>query len=227
MSRAVAVMKMHLVDRLTLVVLPLGILASSFVINLVIWLPIEPDGRRTGGAASTFVFVLAAAVFAVVRGLPFALGMGASRRSFAIGTALTGGVLAVGFATLYVMLAGLESLTHGWWLHGVFFDFAWFDRSAWPARWLMLVAAFSASWLLGTALAAVWPRWGMPALVVGGPALIVVGGGLAALTTWRAWWDGVGSWFAGLTPLTSTLWLVVACLALAAATWGSLRRTTA
>jgi hypothetical protein len=226
MNRATAVMKMHLVDRLTLVVLPLGILAASFVINLVIWLPLPQDGRQTGGAVSIFVFVLAAAMFAVVRGLPFALGMGASRRSFAIGTALTGGVLAVGFGTLYVLLGGLESLTNGWGLHGTFFDFSWFHRSVWPARWAMLVVSFLASWLLGTALAALWPRWGMVALVLGGPAVIVVGGGGFALITWQKWWDSVGSWFSGLTPVTSTGWLVLASAALATMTWASLRRVS-
>jgi hypothetical protein len=227
MNRAVAVMKMHLVDRLTLIVLPLGILASAFVINILVWLPLGTDDRKTGGALSVFVFVLAAALFAVVRGLPFALGMGATRRSFAIGTALTGGVLALGFGTLYVLLAGLENLTNGWGLHGVFFDYAFLGRSVWPARWLMLVVAFLASWLLGTALASLWPRWGMPAIAVGGPVVILVSGGAFALLTWQHWWDSIGSWFSGLTPLTSSGWLVLASAALAGITWASLRRVRA
>jgi hypothetical protein len=220
-------MKMHLTDRLTLVVLPLGILAAAFAINVLVWLPLPEDSRRTGGAGSVFVFVLAAAMFAVVRGLPFALGMGSTRRSFAIGTAMTGGVLALGFGTLYLLLAGVEDLTDGWGLHGTFFDFAWFGRSIWPDRWTMLVLSFLASWLLGTAIAALWPRWGMVALVIGGPVVILLGGGAAALITWRQWWDSVGSWFSGLTPLTATGWLLLLSLALAAATWGSLRRVAA
>jgi hypothetical protein len=227
MKRSVAVMKMHLTDRITLVALPLGILAAAFAVNVVIWLPLPEDGRRTGGAASVLVFVLAAAMFAVVRGLPFALGMGATRRAFAVGTVLTGAVLALGFGTLYLLLSGLEELTDGWGLHGTFFDFAWFGRSAVPARWAVLVLAFLASWLLGAAVSALWPRWGVVALVIGGPATILVGGGGFALVTWRGWWDAVGGWFAGLTPLTSSGWLLLLSAALAAATWGSLRRVSA
>lgn len=226
MNHAVAVMKMHLVDRLTLIALPLGILLSSFLINLVIWLPLSPDGRRTGGAASVFVFVLAAAVFAVVRGLPFALGMGASRRAFALGTTMTGAVLSLGFGTLYLVLGEVERASGGWGLGGAFFDFAWLERSSWPARWLLLVVAFLVAWLVGTALAALWPRWGMYALVVGGPLVVVLAGGAVALLTWQHWWDPVGAWLGGLTPLTSSGWLVLLGAASAAATWASLRRTS-
>ncbi|MCW2787391.1 MAG: hypothetical protein JWP74_3908 [Marmoricola sp.] len=227
MNRAVAVMKMHLVDRLTLVVLPLGILASSFAINVLIWLPMDADGRRTGGSVSTFIFVLAAGMFAVIRGLPFALGMGATRRSFAVGTAMTGAVLSAAYGTLYLVLQGVESLTNGWGLHGVFFDWAWFDRSVWPARWLVVVAAFFGSWVLGTAIAALWSRWGTPALVIGGPGLVLLGGGAVAVLTWQHWWHQVGSWFSSQTPMTSTGWLVVGSAALAVATWASLRRVSA
>ncbi|HET6152463.1 MAG TPA: hypothetical protein VFE15_05870 [Marmoricola sp.] len=227
MNRATAVMKMHLVDRLTLVVLPLGILAASFTVNVLVWLPLAKDGRHTGGALAVPAFVLAAAIFAVVRGLPFALGMGVTRRSFVLGTLMTGAVLAVGFGTLYVLLGGLENLTGGWWLHGTFFDYSFFHRSIWPARWLMLVVGFFASWLLGTAVASLYPRWGMVALVIAGPAVVLAGGGAIALLTWQHWWHSVGSWFSGLTPVTSSGWLVLASAVLAAATWGSLRRVSA
>jgi hypothetical protein len=224
MNRATAVMKMHLTDQLTLLVLPLGILASAFAVNVLVWLPLPEDGRQTGGALALPVFVLAAAMFAVVRGLPFALGMGVTRRAFVLGTLMTGAVLALGFGTLYLLLTGVEHLTDGWWLNGTFFDYGFFSRSAWPARWLMLVIAFLAAWLLGSATAALWPRWGMLALAVGGPAAILLGGGAVTVITWQHWWDSVGSWFSGLTPATSSGWLLLASLALAAATWASLRR---
>jgi hypothetical protein len=227
MNRAVAVMRMHLVDQLTLVVMPLGILASAYVVNVLVWLPLDSENRKTGGALALPIFVLAAAMFAVVRGLPFALGMGATRRSFAIGTLMTGGVLAAGFGTLYLVLGRIEDATGGWGLNGTFFDFSFFNRSAWPLTWLMLVVTFLAAWLVGAALASVWPRWGMVALAVGGPALIILGGGVAALVTWQGWWSSVWSWLDGLTPVTSAGWLAALCLACAAATWGALRRVSA
>ncbi len=73
MNRAVAVARMHLVDRMTLFVMPLGILAAAFVANLLIWLAVPEDSRTTGALMSIYCFVLAAAVLAVLKGLPFAL----------------------------------------------------------------------------------------------------------------------------------------------------------
>jgi hypothetical protein len=227
MDRAIAVMRMHLVDHLTLFVLPLGILASSFAINIVIWSMVPADGRTTGGAASLYVFVLIAGMFQVLRGLPFALGMGASRRAFALGTAMTGLVIAVAFGTLYLVLRELEIATGGWWLSGSFFDFAWFDRSAWPVMWLLFVVSIAATFALGAWISGIWARFGTPAMVVGGPAAILLLGGAAVLVTWREWWSEVGHWFAGLTPLTATGWLALLAVVLTAATWGTLRRVRA
>jgi hypothetical protein len=226
MNRAVAVMKMHLVDQLTLVVMPLGILASAYLVNVLVWLPLAEDNRKTGGALALPIFVLAAAMFAVVRGLPFALGMGTTRRAFALGTLMTGGVLAAGFGTLYLVLGQIEDATGGWGLNGTFFDYGFFNRSPWPLTWLMLVVTFLAMWVLGAVLASVWPRWGMVALAVGGPLVVVVAGGLVALTTWRGWWGSIWSWFGDLTPWSSTGWLLLACAVCAAATWGALRRVS-
>lgn len=226
-DRAVAVMKMHLVDRVTLFVMPLAIVASSFVINLLVWSLVPTDGRSTGGAASLHAFVLVAAMFAVTRGLPFALGMGASRRAFMLGTATTGVVIAVIMGTLYLVLQQVERATDGWWLHGHFFDFPWLADSNPVLRWLLLVVSVAVTWALGTLLSAIWARWGTPGLVVGGPLAILVVGGAVVLVSWQGWWHVVGGWFADLTPATTTAWSTALTLALMAATWVTLRRVRA
>lgn len=212
-SRSVAVMRMHLVDRLTLVVMPTAILASVLVINWVVWTFVPRDGRNTGGAGSLWAFVLAAAVFAVIRGLPFALGMGASRRAFVLGTALTGLALAVGYGTLMLVLQLIERATDGWGLGGRFVWFAFFGRDAWPVDWLLLIVSVFAAFAVGELIASVWSRWSMMGLVVGGPLAILVLGGGAILLAWQHAWGDVLSWFGDLTP-----WSVTGlCAALAAA----------
>ena len=120
--RAIAVMRMHLTDQVTLLLMPLGVLASAFALNIVIWRFVPPDGRQTGGAVSIYSFVAAAALYAVVRGLPFALGMGSSRRAFTYGTLLTGGtgylvgtvlgVIVLGLIQTYISFQGTLS---SWW----------------------------------------------------------------------------------------------------------------
>lgn len=227
LNRSIAVMRMHLVDRVTLFVLPLAIVASSFFINAVIWTLVPVDGRSTGGAASLHVFVLIAAQFAVSRGLPFAMGMGSTRRAFALGTGLTGLVLAGIMGTIYLALQAAERATGGWWLQGNFFHFPWFDQASWPVIWLLFVVSIAAAFALGAWISGAYARWGMPALVVGGPLAVLLGGGAVALVTWRDWWGEVGSWFAAQTPLSTTGWCALLTLALAAATWSTLRRVRA
>jgi hypothetical protein len=227
MNRAVAVMRMHLVDRVTLFVMPLTILAAAFAINLALWQVVPADGRSTGGGASVYFFVLVAAMLAVVRGLPFALGMGSSRRAFTIGTGLVGLVIAVAFGTLYLVLQAVEQVSDGWGMRGRFFDFPWFDGSSWAIRWLLFVVSFATTFLLGAWVSATWARWGTLALVVGAPLLILLGGGGAVLVSWQRWWGDVWSWFGDLTPLTLTGWATLLAVVLGAATWATLRRVRA
>lgn len=223
LNRAVAVMRMHLVDRVTLFVLPLAIVASSFAINIVIWTLVPADGRTTGGAGALYVFVMIAAMFAVARGLPFALGMGSSRRAFTLGTGLTGLVIAGVMGTIYLVLRALEQATDGWWLQGSFFDFPWFHQSSWGVVWLLFVVSIAATFALGAWLSGIYARWGVPGLVVAGPLGILLCGGAAILVTWRGWWGDLGSWFVDQTPLTTIGWCALLVLALSVATWGTLR----
>lgn len=227
LNRALAVMRMHLVDRVTLFVLPLAIVAASFLINIVIWSFVPEDGRSTGGAASLYVFVGIAAMFAVTRGLPFALGMGASRRAFALGTGMTGLVIAAVMGTIYLVLRTLERASDGWWMKGRFFDFPWFHQSSWAVVWLLFVVSIAATFALGALISGVYARWGTAGLVVGSPLTVLLAGGVAVLVTWRGWWGDLGAWFAGQTPLTTIGWCALLAMALTAATWGTLRRVRA
>jgi hypothetical protein len=227
MSRALAVAHMHLVDRLTLFVMPFAICAAAFAVNLVVWQFVPVDGRSTGGGASLHVFVLAAAALAVVRGLPFALGMGASRRAFVVGTGLTGLVLAALMGTVWAILRQVEELTNGWGRHGHFFDFAWMHRSSWGVVWLMLMVSIGACFALGAAVASIWSRFGTPGLVIGAPLAVLVLGGLSGLVSVQHWWSNVWSWFGDQTPLSATGWLALAVVVLTASSWATLRRVSA
>jgi len=223
MSRALAVTRMHLVDGLTLFALPTGILASAFAINLAIWTVVAEDGRQTGGIASIYCFVAAAAALAVVRGLPFSMGLGSSRKAFSLGTLITGAILGLVFGTLCLVLQVIEHASDGWGLHGHFFWFSWFGTD-WALDWLLFVVSLIAVFALGALLGALVGRFQMMTVIVGGPATILVGGGLAVLITWKHWWDDIFGWFGDLTPATATLWCAVLAVACVAGSWAVLRR---
>jgi len=60
MKTLVNVARYHLVDRLAFVALPWGIMAFSFLVNIVVSLsaPTGPHGIHTGGLATIYVFLL-------------------------------------------------------------------------------------------------------------------------------------------------------------------------
>jgi hypothetical protein len=72
MNTLVNVARYHLVDRLTDVALPWGIMAFSFLVNLVIAtvLP-SPQGDYTGGLVTIYAFLLICGALSMTRSLPF------------------------------------------------------------------------------------------------------------------------------------------------------------
>ena len=223
-QRSLAIMRMHFADRLTLIFLPASILASIFVINLIVWIWVPVEGRNSGGGGSVWVFLLAVAALAVTRALPFALGMGASRRSFLIGTLLTGAVLSVGWTAVLFTLQCIERATDGWGRHGNFFWFDWFGRSSWGGAILFGLTSLAASFVVGALLGACWVRWNRWFLIVGGPAVILVGGALLVLITAQGWWHHVGHWLSSLTPLSTAGWCALLAVVAAALLHPVLRR---
>ncbi|MGH3472554.1 MAG: hypothetical protein ACRDPG_10995 [Nocardioidaceae bacterium] len=224
MSRILAVTRMHLTDRLTLFTLPPAILASSFLVNMLIFAKEPVDSRTTGGAAAIYCVVFVAAVMCTARGVTFALSMGASRRAFALGTGLVGALLAVTFGIFMLVLNRIEMATGGWWLHGQFFAPLWFAHNDLAAIWLILTLPFLATFLLGAWVSTIWLRWKTVGMLVGGVVAVLVLGGLAVLATWLDAWASVGHWFAHLTPLSASGWVALLCLPLAGASYLVLRR---
>lgn len=226
MNRVAAVTRMHLTDRLTIFGLPPAVLAASFLVNMLIFAAEPADSRHSGGVAAIFVVVLIAAVMSTARGMSFALSMGASRRSFALGTGLVGALLAVAFGLLVFVLNRIEDATGGWNMNAHFFHFAWLDAHNPATVWLLATLLLLAMFLLGAWMATIWLRWHQVGLLVGCVGAVLVLGGGAVLVTWLHGWDSVGNWFAALTPLTATGWIAVACVPLAAASYLTLRRVT-
>jgi hypothetical protein len=161
---------------------------------------------------------------AVARALPFALGMGSSRRAFLLGTLLTGVVLSLGWSLALFVLQRTEKATGGWGKHGHFFWFGWFAGTSWPVVILFAITSLTASFVLGALIGACWVRWNRLFLLVAGPLLVLVSGGLAILVSAQHWWASVGHWFQDQTPLSTAGWCALLAVVLAAALHPVLRR---
>lgn len=226
MNRILAVTRMHLTDRITLFGVIPAILSASFLINMLIFTTEPVHARTTGGVAALFIWMLIVAAMSTARGMGFALSMGASRRAFALGTGLTGALLAVGYGVLLLILNRVEAATGGWWLHGHFFTFGWLTRHSFAATWLLATLLLLAMFLLGGLMSTVWLRWRQIGALVGGVACFLVFGGLILLVNWQHEWAAVARWFAALTPLAAAGWTALTCAVLIAASYPMLRRVT-
>lgn len=225
MSRALAVTRMHFVDRRTLFGAPAGILATIVAINAVVWMFVARGGRETGGAVSVYCFVLAIALLSVVRGLPFVLGMGVSRRAFALGTLWAAGLLALVFGAAMTALSMIERATDGWGAGGHLFYFSWMDSSGPLGWWLVLTMPFVTVFAMGSAAGSIYLRWRMPGMFVTALATILLGGGVAILVTSQHAWGSLADWIVGRTPFEVVGLALAAVVVFGAVAWEALRKT--
>src|SRR5215831_13747633 len=116
MKTLVNVARYHLVDRVTYVALPWGVMAFSFLVNLVIALlvPSDAHGYYTGGLVTIYAFLLVAGALSMARSLPFGLMLGISRRTYYAGTALLIAMLGISYGLALAALQVIERASGGW-----------------------------------------------------------------------------------------------------------------
>jgi hypothetical protein len=154
---------------------------------------------------------------------PFALGLGATRRTFVLATALVAAVQAAVQATVLTLLVQLELLTGGWGLSvrltpGALRGFSVLEQ------WAVLAAAVLLAAQVFVFGCAVFKRWGWPAVwVIGGsylvlfPVIVIAGSSLVR--------SGVALPDVSSSPVLAGGPLALAVV-LGLAGWAALRRAT-
>ena len=227
MKTLVNVARYHLVDRLTYWALPWGILALSFLINLVIsaQLP-SPQGDYTGGLFTIYAYLLVGGALTMTRSLPFGLMLGASRRGFYLGTALLIVALSVVWGLALTVLQAAERATGGWGTGLHFFRVPWIMDGPWYVTWLTSFVLLVLFFWYGMWYGLVYRRWNVIGLVafIAAQMLVVLAGIVAVSTTSN--WAAVGHFFATIT--TPALIGVLAALTVALGFGGlaTIRRVT-
>ncbi len=181
MNTLVKVARYHLVDRLIFVAMPWGIMAFSFLVNVVVagTVPTGPHGLYTGGLATIYVFLLLCGALIMTRSLPFGLMLGISRRSYYLGTALLVLTLGVVYGLALTLLQAVERATGGWGLSLHFFRIPWILDGPWYETWLTSFVLLVAFFLYGMWYGLVFRRWNVAGLVAFVAAQILV-----ALGSW-------------------------------------------
>src|SRR5262249_52437448 len=190
-------------DRVTYLALPLGIMAFSFLVNLVIaaGLP-SPQGDYTGGLVTIYVFLLVCGALSMTRSLPFGLMLGISRRTYYLGTALLIVALGVVYGLGLTVLQAVERATGGWGTGLHFFRVAWIMDGPWYQTWLTSFVLLVLFFWYGMWYGLVYRRWNVVGLVafIAAQVLVVLAVVVAVSTTGN--WADVGHFFTPLTALS-------------------------
>ena len=229
MKTLVNVARYHLVDRVTLIALPWGILAFSFLVNLVI-AALAPASRThgyyTGGLATIYVFLLAAGALSMTRSLPFALMLGVSRRGYYLGTALLIVMLGAVYGLALTALQAVERATGGWGLTVHFFRVPWIMDGPWYLTWLTSFVLLVLCFLYGMWYGLVFRRWALPGLAAFVAAQVLVALAAVVAVSLTDNWTAVGHFFTTLTAPALTGVLAALTLALGLGGFTTMRRVT-
>ncbi len=236
-GRILNVVRLHLGNPYTTIVLPWIILGIILAINLAIWLliAIATHGKDalnsqvgfsySGSSFYIAVYMMIVAVQAVSITFPFALSYGATRRDYWLGTSLTFVLLSAMYAIGFTILGVIERATNGWGLGGRMFTPIYFGDEWWQ-RLLICFFGLLFFFFVGSSLAAVWVRWKVTGMVVFFTALaVLLLGGISALTltaSWIAFWAAL----AAAGPLGIASWLLVPAVIGAVVGYFILRRAT-
>ncbi|HZC62273.1 MAG TPA: hypothetical protein VE464_11610 [Streptosporangiaceae bacterium] len=228
MNTLVNVGRYHLVDRITWLALPWGIMAFSFLINIGVALavPTVPQGIYTGGLVSLYIFMLICGSLSMTRSLPFGLMMGISRRTYYAGTALLVLTLGVVYGLGLTLLQLIERATNGWGLNLHYFRIPWILNGPWYETWLTSFVLLVAFVLYGMWYGLVFRRWSVPGLVAFIAAQILVALLAVVAVSATGSWSGVGHFFTTVTALAVTGVLALVALAMGFGGLTTLRQVT-
>ncbi|RDV45615.1 hypothetical protein DOE76_07235 [Leifsonia sp. ku-ls] len=237
-ARIWRVVRLNVVNKWTVIWLPVMIMFFIGVVNWLIWWIIwsatnpadradAMDGTQwTGAAFYIFVYMMVVAIQVVSSTFPFALGYSVTRRDFALGSGLTFLLLSAGYAIGFTVLAAVEEWTNGWWLGGHLFTSVYFADETFAGRLFMVFTAMLFFFAVGAFSASLFMRWRMNGILVAGATLALLLVGAIALITYTQSWPAVGEWFVVNGPIGVTAWLLLPTVLAAVAGYAVLGRAT-
>jgi hypothetical protein len=221
------VVRLQLINTQSLVWVPLIVLAGAVVISLIIIGLIPGDDVKVVGAANAPLwYFVALGVQSMTLAFPFSQAMSVTRREFFSGTLVLGAIASAMMASIFLILAGIEALTDGFWMNGRIAYLPYLFESGWVVAWLSYFTATLFLFVIGFWMATIWKRFGTLAVVSIGVGLGLVITIAIFLITKMEWWVPVITWFGDIGVIGVTLGGLVLTAALALGSYATLRRAT-
>ncbi|MCD2441204.1 hypothetical protein LQ757_02830 [Agromyces sp. SYSU K20354] len=202
------VVRLHAVTPSVFFGIPWVILGGAWVVSMVVGIIITGasadvakmgEGMRYSWAVlSPQWYLVVVGVQAIGMTLSFALGFGATRRDFWLGTSLMFGIVSLLNAVAIATLVQLEKATGGWWIGISMFDALWYGQNGWLVDFYTTLALQLLVLFIGASITTVYLRWrmrGMMILMFGAIALVLAA---VAIATFTESWPMIFEWLGGI-----------------------------
>ncbi|MBM7506161.1 hypothetical protein ACFPER_03515 [Agromyces aurantiacus] len=228
------IVRLHTVNPSIFFGVPAMVLGGAWAITMVIALilngagvPMENTGFQYSWAVlSPQWYLVVVGVQAVSYTFPFALGFGATRRDYWLGTSLMFVLASVLYSVVVATLLMIERATGGWGIGAGMFDALWYVGADWFTAFYTTFALQLLVLFIGAGVTTVFMRWrmkGMLTLAFGGMALILA---IIALLTFTESWGRIGAWLASVGLVGGFTVLLAVASAWAVAGFLVIRRAT-
>ena len=170
------VVRLHAVTPSVFFGIPWIILGGAWLVMVVIGIIAGGAGadtekmgegmRYSWAVLSPQWYLVAVGVQAIGMTLSFALGFGATRRDFWLGTSLMFGIVSLLNAVAIATLVQIEKATNGWWLDIAMFDALWYGQNGWLVDFYTTLALQLFVLFIGASVTTVYLRWRMRGMMI-------------------------------------------------------------
>ncbi|BDZ55098.1 hypothetical protein [Agromyces marinus] len=197
--------RLHTVNPSIFFLVPTFILGGAWAVTMVIALILRGAGvsdAQTGFEYSWAVlspqwYLVVVGVQAVSYTFPFALGFGATRRDYWLGTSLMFVLASIMYATAIATLMLVERATGGWGIGAGMFDALWYVGLDWGAAFYTTFALQLLVLFVGAGVTTVYMRWRMRGMMTLLSIAVLIALAVVAWLTfsesWMALWEWLGS----------------------------------
>ncbi|WP_394553360.1 hypothetical protein ACDF64_03145 [Agromyces sp. MMS24-JH15] len=230
------IIRLHTVNPGVFFIVPWVIMAGAWAISVVLVLIIGAAGapveKVTVGMQYSWAvlspqwYLVVVGVQAIAFTFQFALGFGATRRDYWLGTWLMFLFVSIVNAIAIATLVMIERATDHWWVGAAMFDALWYVGADWITAAYTTFALQLFVLTVGAAATTVYMRWRMPGMLVLGASAAALVLGAIALLTFTESWGAFAEWFAAVGLNGGFTILVVLALAFGVFGYSVIRRAT-
>ncbi|GHC99043.1 hypothetical protein [Zhihengliuella salsuginis] len=228
------IVRLHFVDRSRMIDAPLLIMAGVAVLIIAVMLVLQSftdvsradlsEGFRYNQAAIWCLsgYIMNVGVMAYARTMPYAMGLGATRRQYFWGTTAALALEALIIAAMMTVFLFLEKVTGHWFTGARMFDTYLIGDGDYSSLFVLGFGIALAMLFLGSLFAAVYMRWGPPGVIASIAVIVLAVLGVVSMVLGFdldviAWFTPFAFWkVAGVLVLVSAL--------AALGSWGVMRR---